>query len=307
MGVIYGQRARRLLRIADVICALTTEALHGSRESFLPQIHKLRPHPGQTASAANVNRALEESTIQESHRYCDRVQDAYALRCAPQVHGASRDAVDFAMRTIETEIVSVTDNPLEFVDEGVMRSNGNFHGQPLAIGLDVMCIALAELANISERRIERLVNPALSGLPAFLVEDGGLNSGFMIAQYTAAALVSENKVYCHPASVDSIPTSAGQEDHVSMGNHAGLKLRTVLENAERVLAIELICAAQGVDFLQPRLPGKGALALRDMLREHVDFLDVDRELSRDFAAVAPIITSREFIEELESRMGWALA
>jgi histidine ammonia-lyase len=214
------------------------------------------------------------------------VQDAYALRCAPQVHGASRDALGHVERTLAIELVSVTDNPLVFPDEEEMRSGGNFHGQPLAISLDLAAIALAELANISERRIERLVNPNLSGLPAFLAHEGGLNSGYMIAQYTAAALVSENKVLCHPASVDSIPTSAGQEDHVSMGNHAGLKLLQVMANVERVLAIELLCAAQGVEFLKPRKPGRGAGAVYDAIREVVPPLEDDRILSTEIAQIA---------------------
>lgn len=307
MGIVYGLRALRLMRMADVVCALSVEALRGARDSFLPQVHALRPHPGQVASARNMYEAMAESSILESHRYCDRVQDAYALRCAPQVHGASRDALEYALRTFSIEAVSVTDNPLVFTDEELMRSNGNFHGQPVAISLDVLAIALAEIANISERRIERLVNPAMSGLPAFLVSDGGLNSGFMIAQYTAAALVSENKVLCHPASVDSIPTSAGQEDHVSMGNHAGLKLARVLANAERVLAIELLCASQGVDFLKPRRPGRGAAALHSMLRARVPYLEVDRVLSDDIELVAEQIASREVVAELEEHMGWQLA
>ena len=215
-------RARRLAHAADVACAQSLEALQGSRTSFLPEIHALRPLRGQTASAAHVLRLLEGSAIIESHRWCDKVQDAYSLRCAPQVHGASRDLLDYIDYTVSVELNAATDNPLVLVDEDALVSNGNFHGQPLAFALDVLAMAVAELASISERRVERLVNPNLSdGLPAFLTSDGGLNSGFMIPQYVAASLVSENKVLSHPASVDSIPTSAGQEDHVSMGNAAG--------------------------------------------------------------------------------------
>ena len=227
-------RARRLARAADVACALSVEALQGSRTSFLPQIHALRPLRGQKAAAANVLRLLEGSAIIEAHRWCDKVQDAYSLRCAPQVHGACRDLLEYAEYTAAVELNAATDNPLVLVDDEVLVSNGNFHGQPLAFALDALAMAAAELANISERRLERLVNPNLSeGLPAFLTTDGGLNSGFMIPQYVAASLVSENKVLCHPASVDSIPTSAGQEDHVSMGNAAGLKAWQVLANSER--------------------------------------------------------------------------
>src|SRR5919198_831700 len=210
-------RARRLAQAADVACAQSLEALQGSRTSFLPQIHALRPLRGQADSAANVLRLLEESAINEAHRWCDKVQDAYSLRCAPQVHGAARDLLDYVERTVAVELNSATDNPLVLVADELLVSNGNFHGQPLAFALDALSMAVAELADISERRIERLVNPNLSeGLPPFLVEEGGLNSGFMIPQYVAASLVSENKVLAHPASVDSIPTSAGQEDHVSM-------------------------------------------------------------------------------------------
>jgi histidine ammonia-lyase len=302
-GVMYGQRALRLVKLADVICALSVEALRGTQDSFLPQIHQLRPHPGQRDSAANMHMAMEESSILESHRYCDRVQDAYALRCAPQVHGATRDALTYAMTALATEAVSVTDNPLVFADEDLLRSNGNFHGQPVAIPLDVMAIALAELANISERRIERLVNPSLSGLPAFLAPDGGLNSGYMIAQYTAASLVSENKVLSHPASVDSIPTSAAQEDHVSMGNHAGIKLGQVLANAERVLTIEALCAAQGVDFLEPRKPGRGARALYELIRGQVPYLDDDRVVSYEIEKLAQYLSSRSMLSDLENALG----
>lgn len=303
MGIVHGLRARRLLRMADLVAALSVEALRGSDQPFLPQIHELRPHPGQRASAANMLAAMAGSKITDSHRWCDRVQDAYSLRCAPQVHGASRDAVDHALRTFQVEAQSVTDNPLVFPEEGLLRSNGNFHGQPCAISLDLMAIAVAEVANIAERRVERLVNPTMSGLPAFLVAEGGLNSGYMIAQYTAAALVSENKVHAHPASVDSIPTSAGQEDHVSMGNHAGLKLARVLENAERVVAIELLCAAQGVDFLAPRRPGAGTAALHAALRERIPYLEADRILHEEIELATSLVRDPSFAAEVASAAG----
>ncbi|MCW2972998.1 MAG: histidine ammonia-lyase, partial [Thermoleophilia bacterium] len=307
MGIVFGLRAKRLMRMADLVAALSVEALRGSNQPFLPQIHALRPHEGQRISAANMLAATDGSTIMDSHRWCDRVQDAYSLRCAPQVHGASRDALEHGLRTFQIEAQSVTDNPLVFPEEGLLRSNGNFHGQPCAISLDLMAIAVAEIANISERRTERLVNPSLSGLPAFLVEDGGLNSGYMIAQYTAAALVSENKVYCHPASVDSIPTSAAQEDHVSMGNHAGLKLLKVIENAERVVAIELLCATQGVDFLGPRKPGRGTGALHAAVRERVPTLTVDRILNDEIELVTTLVSDAGSIAEVEAAAGLALA
>src|SRR5207247_6135951 len=224
----------------------------GSRNSFIPQVHALRPLRGQAASAANVLRLLEGSAINEAHRWCDKVQDAYSLRCAPQVHGAARDLLDYVEYTVGTELNAATDNPLVLVDDAMLVSAGNFHGQPLAFALDALAMAVSELANISERRVERLVNPNLNeGLPAFLTSDGGLKPRFMIPQYMAASLVSENKVLCHPASVDSIPTSAGQEDHVSMGNASALKAWQVLANVERVLAIELLAGAQCKHFLAP--------------------------------------------------------
>src|SRR5437762_5296854 len=266
-GALGLVRARRLAWAADLACAQSLEALQGSSTSFLPQVHALRPLRGQRDSAANVLRLLERSAINEAHRWCDKVQDAYSLRCAPQVHGASRDLLDYVDATVAAELNAATDNPLVFVDERRLISNGNFHGQPLAFALDALAMAVSELANISERRVERLGNPSLSGgLPAFLTGNGGLNSGFMIPQYVAASLVSENKVLSHPASVDSIPTSAGQEDHVSMGNASGLKAWQVLANAERVLAIELLAGAQAIEFLAPLEPGVGAGAARDEVR-----------------------------------------
>jgi histidine ammonia-lyase len=303
-GSLGAVRASRLVKAADIACALSLEALQGSRTSFLPQVHALRPLEGQTASAANVLQLLEDSAINEAHRWCDKVQDAYSLRCAPQVHGASRDLLDYAARTVTTELNAATDNPLVLVEDGMLVSNGNFHGQPLAFALDAMAMAVAELANIAERRIERLVNPSLSGgLPAFLTGDGGLNSGFMIPQYVAASLVSENKVLAHPAAVDSIPTSAGQEDHVSMGNASGLKAWQVLSNAERVLAIELLAGAQGVEFLAPLQPGLGVRAAREFVRSVSPRLRDDRPLAGDIEAVASAICDGSLVEAVESEAG----
>jgi histidine ammonia-lyase len=297
-------RARRLAAAADIACALSLEALQGSRTSFLPQIHALRPLRGQGASAANVLRLLEGSAINEAHRWCDKVQDAYSLRCAPQVHGASRDLLDYAEYTVSVELNAATDNPLVLVDDESLVSNGNFHGQPLAFALDALAMAVAELANISERRVERLVNPNLSdGLPPFLIVDGGLNSGFMIPQYVAASLVSENKVLAHPASVDSIPTSAGQEDHVSMGNAAGLKAWQVLANTERALAIELLAGAQGVEFHAPLEPGAGVSAARAFVRELSPRLREDRPLAHDIEAVATSIRDGSLVAAVELEIG----
>jgi histidine ammonia-lyase len=301
LGVV---RARRLAKSADIGCALSLEALQGSRTSFIPQIHRLRPLRGQADSAANVLRLLEDSAINEAHKWCDKVQDAYSLRCAPQVHGAARDLLDYVEGTVAVEVNAATDNPLVLVEDELLVSNGNFHGQPVAFALDALAMACSELANISERRVERLVNPNLSdGLPAFLTSDGGLNSGFMIPQYVAASLVSENKSLCHPASVDSIPTSAGQEDHVSMGNAAGLKAWQVLANTERALAIELLAGAQGVEFLAPLEPGVGVKAAHAFVRSLSPRLGDDRPLSADIEAVADSIRDGSLIAAVEAQAG----
>jgi histidine ammonia-lyase len=297
-------RAWRLARTADLACALSLEALQGSRTSFHPAIHRARPLSGQLDSAANVLRLLEGSAIIESHRWCDKVQDAYSLRCAPQVHGASRDLLAYVEATVSVEVNAATDNPLVLLDEELVVSNGNFHGQPLAFGLDALAMAVAELASISERRVERLVNPSLSeGLPAFLTVEGGLNSGFMIAQYVSASLVSENKVLCHPASVDSIPTSAGQEDHVSMGNAAGLKALQVLSNAERSLAIELLAGAQAIEFLAPLEPGPGVRATHAAVRELSERLRDDRSLADDIERVALAVADGSILAAAEVEIG----
>jgi histidine ammonia-lyase len=301
LGVV---RARRLAATADLACALSLESLQGSKTSFLPAVHRARPLKGQQEAAANVWRLLDGSAIIESHRWCGRVQDAYSLRCAPQVHGASRDLIDYVEATVAVELNAATDNPLVLVEDGLIVSAGNFHGQPLAFALDALAMAVAELASISERRVERMVNPALSeGLPPFLVEEGGLNSGFMIPQYVAAALVSENKVLAHPASVDSIPTSAGQEDHVSMGNAAGLKALRVLDNAEHALAIELLAGAQAIEFLAPLQPGDGVRAVHDAVRALSPRLVEDRSLSAEIELVADAIRSGEILSAAESEVG----
>ena len=301
LGVV---RARRLATVADVACALAVEALQGSRVGFSPEVQALRPLRGQAESAENLLNLLEGSTVMDSHRWCNRVQDAYSLRCAPQVHGASRDLLRYVGETVAVELNAATDNPLVLVGEDEIVSAGNFHGQPLAFALDVMTMAVSELANISERRTERLVNPSLSdGLPAFLAASGGLNSGFMIPQYVAASLVSENKSLAHPASVDSIPTSAGQEDHVSMGNAAGLKAWQVVANVERVLAIELLAGAQAVEFLAPLIPGRGCEAARRFVRSLSPRVVEDRSLSADIEAVASAIRDGSLVAAVEAEAG----
>src|SRR6266568_2418443 len=284
---------------------LRRAGLLGTDRPFQRRLHELRPHPGQLASADNLRELLAGSPILASHRHSDHaIQDAYSLRCAPQVHGASRDVVAFARQVIERELGSVTDNPVVFADSGDVVSVGNFHGEPLAFVLDFLAIALAELADVSERRVDRLLDPALNhDLPPFLTEDPGLNSGLMLTQYTAAALVSDCKVLAHPASVDSIPTSGNQEDHVSMGWTAGLKLRRVLANVRRTLAIEALCAAQAIDLRAPLRPGAAVGAVLDRLRRDVPRLERDRYLAPDMAAVERLVTSGELVEAAESVVG----
>jgi histidine ammonia-lyase len=304
IGALGLVRARRLAHAADIACAQSLEALQGSRTSFMARIHELRGLRGQQDSAANVLRLLDGSAIIEAHRWCDKVQDAYSLRCAPQVHGAVRDLLGYVEYTVAAELNAATDNPLVLIEEDMLVSNGNFHGQPLAFALDALAMAVSELANISERRVERLVNPSLSdGLPAFLTVDGGLNSGFMIPQYVAASLVSENKVLSHPASVDSIPTSAGQEDHVSMGNASALKAWQVLANCERALAIELLAGAQAVEFHAPLEPGRGVAATRGVVRELSERLLEDRPLSGDIERVAAAVRDGSLLAAVEAEIG----
>jgi histidine ammonia-lyase len=282
--------ARQLVTIADLLGALSTDALRGTDAAFDARLHQLRPHPGQLASARNLWRLLQGSAIRESHRQGDvRVQDPYSIRCMPQVHGAVRDVLADVERKLAIEMNAVTDNPLVFPDTGDVVSGGNFHGEPMALAADHLTIALAELGAISERRIEKLTNTAFSGLPPFLVRDAGLNSGFMIAQVTAAALASENKTLAYPASVDSIPTSADKEDHVSMGMGAALKLQQVLANLYRIFAIELLAAAQGVDLLRPLRSSPPLEALHAALRQTVAPWDADREMAPDIAAAESLL------------------
>ena len=303
IGGLAVHDAGQLTKLIDIAAAMSLEVLMGSKTEFNPRIHQVRPHPGQADAAANMDRLTAKSEIISSHKDCSRIQDAYTLRCSPQVHGASRDAIAYCREVIEIEMNSSTNNPLIFGDTGDFLLGGNFHGQPVALALDFLAIAAAELANISERRIERLVNPKLSGLPAFLTRDGGLNSGFMIAQYTAAALVSENKVLAHPASVDSIPTSANKEDHVSMGTISARKAREVVANAQKVIAIELLCAAQALDLFTNVKPGTGSLAAYQAIRRVVEHLDTDRFLAKDIAAVETLIHTGDIIKAVETEIG----
>jgi histidine ammonia-lyase len=288
--------AEALADAADAACALSVEALTGSARPFRPEIHALRPHPGQAISAANIAAALKGSEIGASHvdDFAHAVQDAYSLRCAPQVHGACRDAIAFAREVCERELGSVVDNPIVLADTGEVVSAGNFHGQPLAMALDFLAIAVTELASISERRTDRLLDPQhSSGLPAFLSPRPGLNSGYMLAQYTAASLVAENRVLSHPASVESIPTSGSQEDHVSMGWGAARKLGSVLANSARVLAIEILCAVQGIEYRAPLRPAPATAAMCAAVREVVPTLAEDRVLAGEIEAVAKTVLARK--------------
>lgn len=302
IGTLAYADAFSLARTADVAAAMTMEALEGLPVAFDPRAHQVRPHPGQLSVAANMCRLLAGSQMISEAKH-GRSQDAYALRCIPQVHGASRDALDYVKNVLEIEINSVTDNPIIFVDDDEVISGGNFHGQPVALAMDFLSIAVAELASISERRIERLVNPALNGdLPAFLTSNGGLNSGYMIAQYVAASLVSENKILAHPACVDSIPSSANQEDHVSMGTIGARKARKIVENVSSVIAIEMICAAQAMD-LRGGKPGPAADAARSVVRNHIPFLDGDRELRFDIQKAQALVKSQECLREVGKAIG----
>jgi histidine ammonia-lyase len=292
MGVLGLHRARILVEAADVACALTVEALMGSSRPFRPEVHELRPHPGQIASAARIASLIDGSGIGSSHAndFEHAVQDAYSLRCAPQVHGAVSDTLDHMEEVLKRELGSVVDNPIVFPELGEVISAGNFHGQPLAFVLDFAAIAAAELGSISERRTDRILDPARSaGLPAFLAANPGLDSGYMISQYVQAALVAENKVLVHPASVESIPTSGSQEDHVSMGWGAGRKLFPLLDNVRRVLAIEILCAVQGIEYRKPLEPAPGTARVVDLVRNNVPPLTEDRSLSEDIETVAGLI------------------
>jgi histidine ammonia-lyase len=291
VGALALKRAERLADLADLAGAMTLEGLLGSHRPFLPEIQAVRGQPGQIAAAARLRHLLAGSELNASHQGpdCHKVQDPYSLRCMPQVHGASRDGLAFCHGVLAREVNAATDNPLVFPDTGEILSGGNFHGQPVALALDVLAIAASHLAAISERRVEQLVNPSLSGLPPFLARQHGLNSGFMIAQVTSAALVSENKVLCHPASVDSIPSSAGREDHVSMGMTAALKARQVVENVRTCLAVELLVAAQALDLRAPLRPARGVAEAHARIRAEVPHLSEDRMLHRDIEAVCRLV------------------
>jgi histidine ammonia-lyase len=302
IGLLAFAQAERLSKTADVACATTIEALRGSAAPFAAEVHELRPHPGQQRTAENLRRLLDGSEILPSHANCERVQDAYSMRCAPQVHGASKDALRFVAGVLATEAHAVTDNPLVLGD-GRVVSAGNFHGQPVSQAMDFLGIAVATLANISERRIENLVNPDISGLPPFLAARPGLDTGLMIPQVVAAALASENKSFAHPCSVDTIPTSANREDHVSMGVTAARHADWIVQNTRKVLAIELLCAAQGLDCGAKLRPGRGVEAAYAAIRRRVAPLDRDRFLAPDLKRLEELVAGEELLAAVEQAAG----
>jgi histidine ammonia-lyase len=303
IGLLALLSAERLCVAADLIGAMSVEALLGSHRAFDREIHDARPQPGQRRSAANLRKLLRGGQIEKSHADCGRVQDCYSLRCIPQVHGAVRDALGYVRGVLECEVNASTDNPMVFAGSGRLLSGGNFHGQPVSLALDHLGTAVCSLGTISERRIERLVNPDLSGLPAFLAHDPGLHSGFMIAQVTAAALVSENKVLAHPASVDTIPTSAAKEDHVSMGAHAARKARSIVDHVRTVLAIELLCAGQALDLRRPLKAAEAVEAGRAALRRRIPHLSRDRVLAGDIVRAAELIENQTLRTAVERVCG----
>ncbi|GAB4021566.1 MAG: histidine ammonia-lyase [Bdellovibrio sp.] len=295
--------AKKLVRLADIIGAMTLDGVAGTARAFDPRIHILKPHAGQVAVAENMRKLLAGSKILTSHTECQKVQDPYSLRCIPQVHGAIRQTLNHSIEVLTTELNSVTDNPLIFIESDDVISGGNFHGEALALGMDYLAMGMAELCNISERRIEKLINPVFSDLPAFLVTKPGLNSGYMIAHVTAAALTSENKYLCHPASVDSIPTSTDKEDHVSMGVTSGNKLHSVLANAKNVLAIEMLCACQALDFRLPLTSSPVLTDVHKLLRNHVSTMNQDRVISKDIKRIIELFESNEILNVVSQKIG----
>lgn len=313
IGALVLEEATHLAKIADIAAAMSLEATKGTSRAFHPAIHALRPHVEQGQVAENMRKLLAKSAIAESHKDCGKVQDPYSFRCVPQVHGASRRFLINAAQILETEANSVTDNPLIFLPEdltekdgdsarGEIMSGGNFHGEYVAIAMDTVAIAISELANISDLRIQKLINPTMSGLPAFLTPDPGLNSGMMIVQVAAASLVSENKVLAHPASVDSIPTSADKEDHVSMGTTAARKARQILSNTKNVLAMELLCAAQGLDFHKPLRAGIGAQTALEAIRKKIKFASEDRAFHIDIEKIREMIDDNSLLHAVEEKV-----
>jgi histidine ammonia-lyase len=303
VGVLALLRAEHLCKVADIVGACTLEALKGTLSAFDLDIQKVRPFPGPLAVSKNFQRLDRDSEIAQSHKFCSKIQDAYSLRCIPQVHGAIRDGLSFVRKVLEIEVNSATDNPLIFAEKGKILNCGNFHGEPVAFAMDLLGIVVSELGAISERRIEKLINPSLSGLPPFLTKKGGLHSGLMMVQVSAASLVSENKVLAHPASVDSIPTSADKEDHVSMGTISARKAMEIVKNVEDILAMELLCATQGLEFLLPLRPGLGVREAYQVVRQKVPPIKGDRRFSEDIKKIQILIESGQLLDSVEKVVG----
>ena len=303
LGAIAVEEASKIMKLADITCALTADGIKGTSKAYDMDISNLKPHKGQLDSASNLNKLLENSNVMASHEDCGRVQDPYSLRCAPQVHGACRQTLHHAQEVINTELNSVTDNPLVFADQKKVISGGNFHGEALAFCMDYLAMGISEICNISERRIEKMMNPSFSELPAFLTKNSGLNSGLMIAHVSAAALTSENKVYCHPASTDSIPTSTDKEDHVSMGVTSGLKLHEVVKNAKACLAIELLCNSQALEFQRPQKSTPALEKVYSLIREVVPSIEEDRVFYHDIQKIIDLIENNKIIPEVEKIIG----
>ena len=303
LGILAIIESQKLFKLADIAAALTLDGMAGTNRAYDKKISQIRPHPGQVSTAGNLNRLLKGSGILQGHKDCDRVQDAYSLRCVPQIHGASRQTLKQAEDVFSVELNAVTDNPLIFFKEDDVISGGNFHGQPLALAMDYLSMGLAELCSVSERRIEKMMNPVFSQLPAFLNQKAGLNSGLMMAQVTAAALASENKYLCHPASVDTIPTSTDKEDHVSMGVSAGRKLHEVIFNVKHTLAIEFLCNCQAIELRRPLKSSPAIEAVVKKIREKVPFVSDDRALDEDIKNIVDLMERDEILNEVVRHIG----
>lgn len=306
LGSIGIYKAEKIMKYADVVAALTCDGVRGTLRAFDPRIQNLKPHPGQINSAANLRTLLKDSEVMNSHNECGKVQDPYSLRCVPQVHGACRQTLKHIKEVFSYELNAVTDNPLIFIQDDDVISGGNFHGEAIAMAMDYLAIGVAEICNISERRVEKMMNPVFSELPAFLIESSGLNSGLMIAHVTAAALTSENKHLCHPASVDSIPTSTDKEDHVSMGVTSGRKLLEVIDNAYSCIAIEFLCASQALEFQRPNKSSTALEAVHTIIRKHVPFIEEDRVFSVDIENIRKLMETDEILVAVESHTGGLL-
>lgn len=303
LGTLAFVEAKKIVKLADIISCLTLDAVRGTASAFDMRISQLKPHKGQVDVSSNMLKLIKGSEISVSHKDDGKVQDPYSLRCIPQVHGACRQTLRHAEEVLETELNSVTDNPLVFVETGDVISGGNFHGEALALMMDYLAMGLSEICNIAERRVEKMMNPSFSDLPAFLTKNSGLNSGLMIAHVTMAALASENKYLCHPASVDSIPTSTDKEDHVSMGVTSGRKLHEVLDNVQHGLAIELLCNTQGIEFLRPMKSSPALEKVVQVVRKHVLPIEDDRIFHKDIENLTKLIQTNEIIREVEAITG----